>query len=74
VSSGAAAVSETNAAASAAAALVSQNDASNSATDAAASAVLASTFASVGLTTGGVYDFGQVSDTVIAFPTDFGSI
>ena len=69
-----AAQSAADAAMSAEEAAFHANESSNYSDIAAQSALLASQIASVGLNTGDVYDFGLVIDTVIAFPTDFGTI
>lgn len=63
----AALVSETNAAADASAA-------SASASQASTSAAQAEIFSNLGLNASDLFDFGLVTDSIISFPTDFGSV
>lgn len=63
-----------DAAESAAAALVSEQNAAASAASAEASADQAELFSSLGLAAGSNFNFGLITDSFIAFPTDFGSV
>jgi hypothetical protein len=73
-SAAAALVSETNAAISEDAASSSAASASSSEANAASSEAACANYSSIGFDTAGAYDFGAITDTVLLFPTDFGSI
>lgn len=66
--------SATNAAASAASALVSANNADTSEASAAASAATAAIYSSMGLGGATAFDFGSITDLIVIFPTDWGTI